>query len=394
MGIVAAVPDAWYSYWQTRHYVLAGLSKLHPVMWLEPPRSIKQLLIRMLSLSTNTMSSGDFPDPPVGINRIQPSLRYPKVYRWPRISRKLYIRTATLAARRLRQKGCEWVVGYLWRPEASELVHCSEFDSICYHVDDDYTFSDVVKNQSVKERKILESADLVFIHSDRVAEKLAPYTNQVVRVQNGVDYKRYSMKWPCPDDLVGINSPLVGYSGYLKTQMDWELILDLAQSMPWVSFVFVGPCRNQPEIEGIVERVDRLSNVFFLGGKPANRLPAYVTNFDICLMPYRVTGYTNSINPIKLQEYLAAGKPIISSNLDSIYPYSDVVEICTTVSQWQDAIFRALSQRFNDQLIVERRRAKARANDWSVVCGCIHKAMVGLAGSLHNQPGSVKFKSS
>src|SRR2546426_824184 len=91
-----------------------------------------------------------------------------------------------------------------------------------------------------------------------------------------------------------------GYTGYLKPQLDWDLLCDLTVSHPGWHFVFVGPVRKPAEVGPILDALGRQPNAHFPGSKEQNALAAYSQHFDLCIMPYVADAYTKYIYPLKL----------------------------------------------------------------------------------------------
>jgi glycosyltransferase involved in cell wall biosynthesis len=183
----------------------------------------------------------------------------------------------------------------------------------------------------------------------------------------GVDYRLYATPVPEPEDLRSIPHPRVGYLGYLKAQLDWRLLLELSALHPECSFVFVGPKRSHPEIYELMEQMSRRLNVYFLGGKPTEQLGGYAQHFDACIMPYLLNDYTKYVYPLKLHEYLATGRPVVSSRINSVEEFSPVVAIADTREQWSNFIKHSLSEQENSLERRARRQAVARKYDWDTL---------------------------
>ncbi len=166
---------------------------------------------------------------------------------------------------------------------------------------------------------------------------------------------------PPPQDLSTIPRPWLGWVGSLHPQIDFALIAEVARRQPNWSFVFVGSMIAHPDARADRERADcfALPNVYVLGGKSIDDVPRYVTSMDANLMCYRLSDQTwiKAIYPLKLHEYLAAGRPIVSADLPTVRPYSDVVRIAEGADDWQAAIADALAN--GGQGRPDQRRAAA-----------------------------------
>jgi len=180
------------------------------------------------------------------------------------------------------------------------------------------------------EARVIAAVDLVFMLSPALFEKKGSINPAPTFVPGGVNYAAYSQPVPEPADLRGIPRPRIGYSGAIKKQLDWPLIDHLITSHPEWSFVFLGP---QAPHDGIAEAVRVLSgrpNVKFLGAKTMTEMPHYPQQFDVCIMPYTNDGYTKFIYPLKLHEYLAAGRPTVGTPIRSLVDFASVIALPRT----------------------------------------------------------------
>lgn len=122
-----------------------------------------------------------------------------------------------------------------------------------------------------------------------------------------------------PDDMCPIlakKHKIVGYYGYLAEWMDYDLVAWLAQKHPDFEFVFIGKAIHD------TSRIEKLPNVHLLGLKPYNELFDYAKFFDVATIPFVVNEKMDCVSPIKFYEYLALGKPIVSSSMPEVYYYS------------------------------------------------------------------------
>jgi len=116
-----------------------------------------------------------------------------------------------------------------------------------------------------------------------------------------------------------------------------------------------------------------LPNVHWLGEKPVGSLPSYVQHFDVCMQCYEVNAYTRYIYPLKLNEYLATGRPTISSPIDAVQALTGIVTIAHSDAEWIAAIDEGLTKAANTSTAAEARRAVARTNNWDELVDRIAK---------------------
>ncbi len=163
---------------------------------------------------------------------------------------------------------------------------------------------------------------------------------------------------PCPRDLVDLPRPILGFSGTLEAKTDIELLCRLAAERPDWTFAFVGHADNVPQIG----RLRRLQNVHFLGLKQRDELPGYFRAFDICLVPFHRAAEIDSISPLKVFEYLAAGRPVVATDVAELQDLGDFVHLVAPGEDFATHIEDALAGECD--ALVARRLAFARTNGW------------------------------
>ena len=131
-----------------------------------------------------------------------------------------------------------------------------------------------------------------------------------------------------------------------------------------------------------------LPNVHFLWEKPVDHLGGYPQHFDVCIMPYLMDDYTKYIYPLKMHEYLASGRPVISSPICSVEEFRDVITVSGTCSEWTHAIERAISPGQDTPAQCSKRQEVAREHDWDILAARIASTIaarlcIQIAGSSH-----------
>jgi glycosyltransferase involved in cell wall biosynthesis len=255
------------------------------------------------------------------------------------------------------------------------------YDLSCYHIDDEYTFSAAVKKPiEEREARLISRVDQVFIHSPALLEKKGQLNPQTTFVPNGVDYQAYATPRVEPPDLEPIPHPRMGYVGIIKHQLDLPLLAALAERHRRWSFVLVGPQRHRGERTALIQRLSQMPNVYFLGGKPVDALPAYVQHMDVCMLCYEVREYTQFIYPLKLHEYLASGRPVVGSPIRSLQDFAHVIRLARTTDEWSSALNDMLAPPIHAAAQVEARRHIARRYDWNTLVACIARTLCGRLG--------------
>jgi glycosyltransferase involved in cell wall biosynthesis len=340
-GVIGLVPDTLYGPWMGRHQILSRMAKHLPVVWVNPAKPWRDCWLN---------GWGADKDFRTGFMRHESELLefnsgkwLPQVYR-PRLIDLLIQRCRLrLMVRHLKALGCEKVVLYITRPALMPDVKLSGVDLVCYHVFDDYSYSETATTIDEKEKCLIENCDIPFFSSEIMMKEKGIYNDASMHLPNGVDLKLFSPSYPVPSDMQSIPHPIVGYSGVIKKQLDLKMIYDLARRRSDWSFVFVGPILNVAGLEDVVAGLKQLKNAYFLGGKPADELPAYIKSFDVGLMFYAQNNYTKYITPLKLNEYMAAGIYVVGTKIAPLEPYDDCIYLAETTDEWNQSIERCLN---------------------------------------------------
>ena len=158
---------------------------------------------------------------------------------------------------------------------------------------------------------------------------------------NGVDADLYgrAICGPKPVELEALPGPIAGYTGSLHEDRIDAALIEYLSSKGNFTQVFVGPDYLGAATR---RRLRSLPNVVFIPTQPYNRLPAFLSAFDVCCIPHVVSPFTNSLDPIKAYEYLASGKPVVSVDVDGIAPLADHIDIAAGPEDFLEKIRLAL----------------------------------------------------
>lgn len=213
----------------------------------------------------------------------------------------------------------------------------------------------IKRQEHAQARKV----DLVFSAAQKNTERLRALNPQSYYTPNGVDFELFNETaqavLPPPPDIAGIKGPILGFIGTLHTWIDLALIRSVAEQHPEWSIVLIGPAKIDVSV------VQGLPNIHLLGQKGRAELPAYLQAFDVCLIPFVDNNLTRAVNPLKLYEYLAAGKPIVSTNMPEVRTAAPYVAIAPTREAFVDTLAQVLAQQGAG---AAERIAFARQNSW------------------------------
>ena len=264
---------------------------------------------------------------------------------------------------------------------------------VVYDRIDQPVFQDSRTDQSTSrddDRRLLEGSDCVFVNS--------PYSLEYVR-----KYNKNSFLVPCgcaldlfedersaiPEELRGINRPIIGLTGRIDERLDFDILCDLARKRKDWSFVFVGSSWNWMDAEKVekkyhvndqIAELEGLSNTYFLGQKPKERVADFISAFDVCLIPYDLSlEFVKGCNPMKVYEYLAMGKPVVSTPVEAVKQHSPVVRIAGDGGGFEASIEAFLKSGSNESEISARKNI-ARENSWEEKVNRMWDIVTGLAG--------------
>jgi len=210
------------------------------------------------------------------------------------------------------------------------------------------------------DQELVRSADLVLYVNRALWEQGQTKTGNSLLVGHGVDYDLFAGaagSGDAPQDMAGIPRPIIGFFGDISDKTsDMALLAHLAGMLQDMSLVFVGP------VSADVSRLRGCSNVHFLGQKPYEQIPLYGNRFDVAIMPWNRNRWIEFCNPIKLKEYLALGKPVVTTYYPEVEPYQDLVYVARTYEEFVAGIRQALAE--NDPAKVLARRERVRTETW------------------------------
>ncbi len=261
------------------------------------------------------------------------------------------------------------LIAYIFHPTYLPFVKEFKADYVVYHAYDLFRFME--KDSATVERdenQLLESADLVIATSEETAKDFRSRSHRHIEVLgNGVDWSRFVVdpRPPDPPELAHIPRPRIGYVGAINEKVDFDLILRLARRQSGWQFVLVGQVRNL--LFGDKELLDELKecrNVHLVGEVPQDRIPEVLRNLDVGLVCYRTLEWILAGYPLKMLEYLAAGLPVVASNLPAVRDIEQSIAIAETAEDWESALSAAINGRGKGSPALGL--AVAKANSWDM----------------------------
>jgi glycosyltransferase involved in cell wall biosynthesis len=275
--------------------------------------------------------------------------------------------------RRLAASLPEPVILWIYDPSAARMAgFCGEAFAV-YDCVDDYT----EQTTSARKRELVVAGDrlaalrsrLVFATSTPMFERQRRLNPSTHLVRNAGDYEHFvgaADRAIAAPDVADLPRPVLGFAGnFVASKVDFALLEDVARAFPQSTVLLIGP--PAPETASALERLAQLANVRWLGEKPYAELPRYVAAFDVGLIPYVSNAYTRSCFPLKLYEYLAAGKPVVASGLPELAGMEPDVHLADGTTTFVQAVREAVAR--NGEAERLGRKELAARNSWETRAG-------------------------
>lgn len=235
-----------------------------------------------------------------------------------RFNRRLLVRQIKKALRRL---SFENVVNMVFNPAAGMIVgKLGERELIYYCVDEYTAFTGVSHGLRQIEEDLFRRSDLVIVSAQKLYDEKKQFNANTHLIRHGTDVEHFRRaldpNLAVPADIKDLPHPIIGFHGLLADWIDYELIRKIAEHFAAGSVVLIG--KTTVDAGHKIKVLDDLPNVHRLGRKPYADLPAYCKAFDVAINPFAINELTLAANPLKVREYLAAGRPVVSTDIPEV----------------------------------------------------------------------------
>jgi glycosyltransferase involved in cell wall biosynthesis len=360
-------PGPWDDMWRNRHQIMSRLARANTILWVEPRLGLRQ--------TGRAVAGGERLTWLPRVEHIRDGLyvlHNPAALpaSGPRLLSRAWDKLYRAVVRRtLHRLGIEHPILWLYLPEMAAIIGQYGERLVVYHVVDEYTAYGGVPESYIpamraSEERLLSRADVVITTAPALFESKSRLSSNVHLVSNAVDaeaFERILAGAQPPPALTALPQPVIGYVGAVNDKLDYSLLRRVATSRPDWSLAMVGPVRLQTaEDKAGYEALRGLPNVHVLGQVALLDVPRYMAACAVCLLPYKINERTRNISSLKMYEYLACGKPVVSTDVPAAHEVGEVVRIAgaeSFVSAIADMVH-------DDPEAPARRRHVAAANTW------------------------------
>ena len=227
------------------------------------------------------------------------------------------------------------------------------YDCMDYHAG----FGDESSYLLELEEESMSKSDLLILTSEDLYSRFSKENHNSILVRNGCEYSYFNT---VPSKTMHYKEgKTVGYYGAISNWFDTELVASLAKRLPDYEFILVGSTYGCEDIN----LLKNIKNITLVGEVDYIDLTKYLYAFDIAIMPFKINQLTMATNPVKIYEYLSAGKPVVSTKLPEVKLMGEVVYLATDVDDFEKAIIQALDE--NNIKLQKQRMEFAKNNDWT-----------------------------
>jgi glycosyltransferase involved in cell wall biosynthesis len=375
--ILCVSPTSWFSLWRNRQQIMSRIAKHNTVLFVEPQRNPEQAFLRDVREKTGHLARPQITQEGRNLSIVQvpPALPFGAAIAGPlasqlaalvsKVNNAVLARTIQSALRTL---GVQSPILWLYYPWHAGLVGQFGEKLVCYHVYDE--LAEYPQNRPVRDfiqrsdKALCRKADLIFASSSVQAERRKPLNSETHFVPNAADFDHFNQALApdlsLPAQVREIPSPRIGYIGFLGFQVNVDLLLGVAKARPDWQLLLIGP--DQLGQDERCNTLRGMENVHLLGRKTLAELPAYSKACDVALLPYDLSTHMATSYPLKLHEYLAAGKPVVAVPMRELKPFEDVVYLADSPAAFVRRIEQALRE--DSQERIRRRTEVAQMNTW------------------------------
>lgn len=364
----------WDEHWGTPQQLMSRFAKANRVLYVEQPISVLSFFTGIRSrgavarqierwrsgpreVAENVWAAAPPPVLPMRANKLVNMVNAFFIRRWLRAqAKKLEMRDVIF-----------WNV----QPTMPNIARAVRPALTLFHCVDDFSALPHWWHQPgsllAREAECCREADVVVCTARKLVETRRKHNSNIHFVPNAANVELFlratDAATPIPDDIGALPRPVVGIFGVIDFRTDVETVAQIARQRPDWSIALVGLVKGDVDLGAL----RRLPNVHIFGKKPADALPGYLKAMDCCLIAYAMIEYNQHVFPLKLYDYMAAGKPIVASDMEELRPLAgEHVAIARSQDKWVPAIEAVMAADSPDRAAERQRVAKGESWDHRV----------------------------
>lgn len=229
-----------------------------------------------------------------------------------------------------------------------------------YHSVDLISGEPYIARHGVKaEERASRAADYVLTTSYPLKDRLKEFNPNTECIPNAADFDHFSKNYSKPFEFRNSTRKRVVYTGNIGLRIDYQILEKIAKAHPDLDFWIVGP-KDGNYFNG--KELESITNVYFTGAKSYSDLPAYIHHADACIIPFKCTELTYHIYPLKLNEYLSSGKPVLTSAFTDFGKFEKLMYVYNDSDEAIEKLSQAIQEPKND--LISKRIDLASENTW------------------------------
>ncbi|MEW6448454.1 MAG: glycosyltransferase [Bacillota bacterium] len=367
----------WDPIWTRKQQVLSRLHPSNRILYVEPPGTL-------ISPFKDPSYWGKWRPWGRWVSRPRPNiyvfqppfvLPFGNMYHWVgKLNQYWLAAWVNLAIHRLKIKH---PILWTYLPGTAAVARLIKHAVLIYDcVDEHGAYKGLVSERTIwkLETELLRTADITFVTAPGLYQRRKDHARRIYYVPNAADVAHFNKacdpETPIPEEIRRLPSPRLCFVGVVQEWVDTELLARVARERPEWSIVLIGPVAPGISLHGL----DKMPNVFFLGRKPKEVLPNYLKGCEVCLNLFRKSTLTANVSPLKFYEYLASGRPVVSTEMPAVEEFADLIEIAADAPGFITAVEKALAEENAGRR--EKRLARAREHSWEARVALMEEKIV------------------
>lgn len=375
LNIICLSNQLWdYPLWTNKKHVMTRMAKLgHNVLFVDPPINTGRLFLRQIlkkKWSIKRLVRGFYKDEGV---MIYSPLDFAPTHNLLAKKHSSKINSISKKIFDKKRKTLLWVY-HMEIEGLNDYIKQVSHDFLVYDCVDNYAGFPKYNTPEKKERvmsveqSLARRANIVFTTAPYLYDRLKKFNENTFYTPNVGDFEKFrnTLKIKTlPEEIKNIPRPVIGYTGAVdEYKFDFDLFKKIVKDYPRYSFVIIGPLALKDKEASLHSLgLAGFSNVYFLGSKRYSEIQNYMAAFDEVIIPYQLNDYTvGGCFPVKFHDSLAAGFPVVVTDLPAYRPFEEVCYISKSYNEFSHNIRKALEE--NNILKFNQRQQVAKKNNW------------------------------